>query len=307
MAYADRNDLNYLGQLFIIGKKQTPLWSMMGSTGRAKQSTSFSFPIAQPWSLSNASQNTQSEATAAAAGTPTTYTRAQDVNTIQIMKYDYEVSYAKQSTYGEISGVAIAGGVQPVTDEMTFQRNAAMLQMAIDIEYSFLQGTYVAAATSATNATTRGLEEAISTNAVAAGSVDLSKAIMQDLFKTVADSGNWGENMILLANSFQKQAISDIYGYAPADRNVGGVDIMNIETDFGRVGVVYANQMSTDTVLMVNMDVLFPVFCPYKGELISDTPTAITAAKEGGFLYTQIGLDYGPEEYHGKITGLTTA
>ena len=66
---------------------------------------------------------------------------------------------------------------------------------------------------------------------------------------------------------------------------------MTIETDFGKVGVVYANQMSTDTVLMVNMDVLYPVFCPNKGQLIRDVPTAVTGAQEGGFLYTQIGLD----------------
>jgi hypothetical protein len=36
-------------------------------------------------------------------------------------------------------------------------------------------------------------------------------------------------------------------------------------------------------------------------------PVATTAAARGGFLYTQIGLDYGPEEYHGSITGLATS
>jgi hypothetical protein len=35
-------------------------------------------------------------------------------------------------------------------------------------------------------------------------------------------------------------------------------------------------------------------------------PTAITNAARGGFFYTQFGFDYGPEEYHGSITGLAT-
>lgn len=311
MAYTDREDLNYLGTLRLIGQYKTPFFTMI--SGRAKTKTSFLFPIAQPYSLQAASQNTQSEATAAAAGTPTTTTRAQDTNTCQIMKYDYEVSIAKESTTGEISGISITGEEQPVQSESAFQRDAQFRQMGIDIEYSFFQGTYTAPSLSSTNQKTRGIVTATTTNAVAAGGADLSKALIDELLRTMAATGSLFQDCVIMVNAFQKQQISDIYGYAPTSRNVGGLNIQQIETDFGMFGVAYAPQMPTDTLLIAEVSVCYPVFVPVKarpgipGGIIVDVPTSITAAKSGGYWYTQVGLDYGPEEYHGKITGLSTS
>jgi hypothetical protein len=62
--------------------------------------------------------------------------------------------------------------------------------------------------------------------------------------------------------------------------------------------------MPTGTILFADMSVCSPMFCPYEGQVISDVATAVTTAKKGGFLYAQVGLDYGPEEYHGTLTGL---
>jgi len=309
MAYTDRDDLNYLGQLYLIGANQTPFLSMIGGLNGGATTPSFNFPIAQPWALRTADQSTgvKSEATSVSDTTPITYTRAQDFNTCQIMKYPYAVSFAKQSTFGEIAGLAIAGGEQPVTDEMAFQRSAAMKQMAIDLEFSFLQGTYVAQSTAATVAKTRGITAAITTNVVAGGAGALTKAMIQELLVEMATSGAIFENTVIFSNAFNKQAITDIYAYAEADRNVGGVNIQQIETDFAKLGVQYDPQVPTDTLLFVEMSVCKPVFCPVDGSVITDTETAITTATKGGFVYAQVGLDYGPEEYHGKITGLATA
>lgn len=307
MAYTDREDLNYLGQLYQIGQTKTPFLNMIGGLqAGAKVSRSFDFPVAQPWNLNSASQNATSEELAAAAGTAVTYTRAQDYNTAQIMKYDYAVTFAKQSTYNEISGLSIAGD-QPVKDELAFQKTAAMKQMAVDLEYSFLQGSYVAQSASNTVAKTRGILEAISTNEVAGGAVTLTKEMIDELLRKMATNGADFENVVIFANALQRQIISSIYAYAPESRNVGGYSINQIETDFGILGVQYAPFMPTDDVLFAEMSVCYPVFVPsYKGQIIADVPTAITAAKQGGFLYTQVGLDYGPEEYHGKITNLAT-
>jgi hypothetical protein len=101
--------------------------------------------------------------------------------------------------------------------------------------------------------------------------------------------------------------ISDIYAFAPQDRNIGGVNIKTVETDFCSMGVVYAPQISTSKILIADLSVCYPVFCPYNGQAVSWTDTAQTTAKKGGFWYTQVGLDHGPEEYHGTITGLTTS
>jgi hypothetical protein len=306
MAYTDKADLNYLGDLFLIGANQTPFLNMIGGMTGGKSYRSFQFPLAQPWNLSAASQNTQSEATSAAAGTPTTITRAQDYNVAQIMKYDISVSYAKKSSTGEFSGIQVTGD-QPVKDELAFQKSGALRQMAIDTEFSFLQGTFVDVSAPATNQTTRGIIEGTTTNAVAAGSATLSKDLIQELMRTMAGSGSQFVNPVIFVNAFQKQKLSDIYGYAPTDRNVGGVNIKQIETDFATLGVVYAPQMTTSVLLIADMSVCAPVFVPYEGQAVSFTDTAVTAAQKGGFWYTQVGLDYGPEEYHGKITGLATS
>ena len=282
---------------------------MMGGLNGANAGITrgFLFPVAQPWALSSASQPAITEAASVSSNTATTYTRSQDTNTVQIFQYTYEVSYAKQGTYGEISGIANAFGDQPVTDEVAFQRMAAMRQMAIDMEYTFLQGAYQAASDASTAAKSRGLKNAISTNAVAAGSVDLSKALMDEILRTMAGNGAQFENMVVMANAFHRQAISDIYGYAPTDRNIGGVSIKQIETDFAELGVVWAPQMPTDAVYIVDMSVVRPMFNPVKGQVIIDEQLAKTAASDKYQIYTHAGLDYGPEEYHGKITGLTTS
>lgn len=310
MAYTDREDLNYLGQLYLVGANQTPFLNMIGAlTGGGKTSASFNFPIAQTWATRAADQSTavKSEATSITDVTAITYTRTQDFNTCQIMKYPYEVSFAKQSTYGEIAGLAIANGEQPVRDELAFQRAAALKQMAIDLEFSFLQGTYVAQNLSSTVAKTKGMIEACATNTVAGGAVALTKAMIDELLREMSTNGAEFENMVLLCNGFQKQAISNLFGYAPEDRNVGGVNVKQLETDFCQLGVVWAPQMPAGTILVADMAKVSPVFCPYNGQVIADIETAVTTAKKGGFLYSQVGLDFGPEEMHGTITNLATA
>lgn len=306
MAYTDREDLNYLGQLYLIGANQTPFLNAMGGLQQgAKTANSFLFPIAQPWALRAADQATavKSEATSVTDVTEITYTRAQDYNTVQIMKYPYGSSFAKLSTFGEIGGISV-NGTQPVRDENAFQKAAAMRQMAIDVEFAFLQGTYVAPATAATVGKTRGLKKAIATNTVAAGAAKLTRAHIQELLKEMATNGAQFQNMLLMANAYNIQVLTDLYGYAPDDRTIGGVAVKTILTDFAQLGVAYAPQMPTDEIYIVDMSVCSPVFVPVEGRIIVDEPVAITTAKRGGFLYTQIGLDYGPEEYHGSITGL---
>jgi len=309
MAFTDRDDLNFLGRLYLIGANQTPFLNMIGGLqgGTAQTWDGHTFPVAQPWALTSASQDTQSEATSAVAGTATTYTRTQDTNFMQIMKLDYASTFAKQSSPGIISGVAQAGQVQPVQDELAFQRAAAMKQLAINIEWSFLQGVGVDPATSATNGKTDGMLTAIATNTVTAAGGDVTKAMIQELLIEMANNGaQWG-NMIMFANAFNKTKITDIYDFVPESRNVGGSNIQQIETDFTMMGVQYAPQMPTDEIYIIDMSVVKPMFNPSRGQVIRDQPVAITSAKEGGFIYTELGLDYGPEEYHGSITGTSTS
>jgi len=309
MAYTDREDLNYLGELFLVGAYMTPFLNMIGGLEgqRSKVSKSFIHPIAQPWGLSAASQPAISEAVSVAAQTAGTVIRAQDTNTVQIFQETVDVSYAKQSTIGEISGLSAVGD-QPVEDEFGFQKAAALRQIALDADYSMLNGTYQAGANATTAAKMRGIITACLTNTVAAGGIDISKALIDEVLREMADNGAVFQNMVLLCNAFQKQGISDIYGYAPEDRHVGGVNIKQIETDFAMIGIVYAPNVPAATVLISDMDYVFPTFCPVpdKGLLFYEDKDA-TAASKKGQLYGQIGIDYGPEEFHGTLTDLSTS
>jgi len=318
MAYTDSEDLNYRGELFLIGQYRTPFLSMIGGMGNGMRSDSFQFPLSQPYSLSAASQPGITEAVSAAAGAVTTVTRSQEYNTCEIHKKDVAVSFMKQSQSGAMSGIN-TNASNPVINELAFQKKAQLQQMAIDMEYSFLQGTYQPATNATTAAQTRGIITASTTNTVAAGGVALSKKLIDELLLEMFANGAQFQNMVMFVNGFNKTKISDIYGYAPQDRNVGGLNIKQIQTDFADIGVITDYDLPTSTGLIADMSVCRPVFVPvsFNGEDFavdmaagSDVlwvPTAVTAAQKGGFFYAQVGIDYGPKEYHGTITDTATA
>ena len=303
---------NYVGELFLIGANQTPFLNMIGGLTGGRQYQAFDFPTAQPWALNSASQPAIDENTSATAPTATTFVRGQDTNTVQIFQRAVNVSYAKQSTSRVVAADGTTGdamlGTQPVNDEVDFQIQGNLRQVSLDAEYSFFRGTYQQATDADTAAKTRGIITATTTNAVNAASAALSKDLIDQLLRTMAATGSIFVNPVIFVNAFQKQKISSIYGYAPESRNVGGVNISQIETDFAMLGVVWAPQMPTDTLLIAEMSVCAPVFCPVHGKgLLFYEELSKTGAAEKGQIYGQMGLDYGPEEYHGKITSLATS
>lgn len=298
-----REDLNYLGILYKIGANKTPFLNAIGGLQNTKVCNTFAFPVAQPWALASASQPAITEAASITAPTAVTYTRAQDINTVQIFQKQYSVTYAKQSTYRDISGLSQAG--EPIVlDEVAFQRNGALQQLAVDVEFTFLQGAYQAASNASTAAKSKGLKYAISTNTVAASAAALTKTMIDTLLKTMADNGAMFTNSIALMNSYQLNKMCDIYGYAPMDRNIGGVAIEQIVTPYGKVGIMYCPYMPTDEIYITDLNVCKPMICPVGGQLIVDEMLAKTGAAMSGQIYSQIGLDFGPEEFHGSITGL---
>ena len=132
--------------------------------------------------------------------------------------------------------------------------------------------------------------------------------MIDNLLRTMAGNGADFINPVIFCNAYQKQKLSDIYGYAPQDRNVGGYNINQIETDFAVLGVVWAPQVPAATLSIIDLAVCSPVFLPVpeKGVLFYEELSK-TGAAEKGQIYGQMGIDYGPEEYHGKITSLATS
>ena len=304
----DSYDLpNYVGELFNVTPNDTPFLSAIGGMTGGKSVTSKQFT----WQTVD---NAAAAQTVALEGADPTYaerTRSEVTNVTQIMQYGVNVSYTKQAATGNLSGESIIGN-QPVQDELAFQLDMSMKRAARDIEFSFLQGTYVADTDMATERKTRGLLEAISTNEVAAAAAALDQAKVEDALKKMADSGAPFEMPVIMANSFQKQKLSSIYSsalaLAPRDRNIGGVNITTIETDFGQVGIVFDRHLPADDVVIVDLAFCKPVFLdiPGKGHFFVE-PLAQSGAAYKFQVYGEIGLEYGPEQFHAKITNLATS
>ena len=304
----DSYDLpNYVGELFNVTPNDTPFLSAIGGMTGGKSVTSKQFT----WQTVD---NAAAAQTAVVEGADPVYaerTRSEVTNVTQIMQYGVNVSYTKQAATGNLSGESIIGN-QPVQDELAFQLDMAMKRAARDIEFSFLQGTYVADTNISTARKTRGMLEAITTNEVAAAAAALDQAKVNDALKQMADSGAPFEMPVIMANSFQKQKLSSIYSsalaLAPRDRNIGGVNITTIETDFGQVGIVFDRHLPTDDVVIVDLAFCKPVFLdiPGKGHFFVE-PLAQSGAAYKFQVYGEIGLEYGPEQFHAKITNLSTS
>ena len=300
---------NYFGELFTASPLQTPVLRMAGGLNGGAQTDNFEFPVSQEYTHETAAQPAITETASLAAPTAISYVRTQYKNVCQIHQEQVSVSYAKLSTMGRLSGIATAGAPRTVADELAFQIARVLEKVARDVEYSFLQGTYNIATTAGTYNNTRGLNAAAALGAtVAAGGASLSKNLIQTLLRAMFAAGAVFQNPICIVNAYQKQLLSSIYGYAPTDRNVGGLNIKQIETDFGNLGVVLDAFQSTSVFLVADMSVVRPVSCPVpgKGNMFYE-PLAKSGAAEIGQLYGQIGLDHGPYWMHGSITGLATS
>jgi len=304
----DSYDLpNYVGELFNITPNDTPFLSAIGGMTGGKSVTSKQFT----WQTVD---NATAAQTVVAEGADATFaerSRSEVTNVTQIMQYGVHVSYTKQAATGNLSGESILGN-QPVQDELAFQLDMAMKRAARDIEFSFLQGTYVADTDVSTARKTRGMLAAISTNERAAAGGALTQSDVDQVLKAMADSGAPFEQPVMMANAFQKQKLSSIFSsalsLAPRDRNIGGVNITTIETDFGEIGIVYNRHVPADDIIIADLAYCKPVFLdiPGKGHFFAE-PLAQTGSAYKFQIYGEVGLEYGPEQFHGKITNLATS
>ena len=126
--------------------------------------------------------------------------------------------------------------------------------------------------------------------------------------KKMADSGAPFSNVVAFCNSFQKQKFSEIYSYVPTDRTTGGSNIQTILTDFGPIRIAFDRFMPAASVLFADIAYCAPVFLEIPGKgLLFREPLAKTGSADKEQIYGEMGLMYGPELWHGKLTGLATS
>lgn len=300
--------LNYSGMLFNKGNTRCPLSSIIG--GRAKTTNHVEFVTGQEYTTAGGEQPAISETASLTAPEATVVTRAQKTNVTQIFHESVGVSYAKQSNMGTLSGINIASQQANPMNELDFQVAAKMQKVNRDIEFTFVQGTYNKATTDATINKTRGLTEAIESNVIAMASKPLGLWNIADGVKKVYEANAPQDGLVLWCDAttmFQinADAVQNGLTVIPAAREINGIKLSSVVTPLGVVYLYLGEFLPKGTALLLNLDVLAPVYQPVpgKGNFFLEQ-LAKTGAGEQYQLFGQIGLDHGPEWYHAKFTGI---
>ncbi|USY19719.1 DUF5309 domain-containing protein [Nocardiopsis exhalans] len=310
---------NYVGELFSVSPEDTPFLAAIGGLtgGRPANATHFTW---SGYDLRDASETRQRTE---GADAPTAEGRARFgvMNVVEIHQETVETSYTKQAATGQFGDLGAnhpnvegLSGVNAITDEHGWQIAQALKQVARDVEMSFIRGTYNDPGTNATARRTRGILEAIETNVIDAddtGAQPLTEAMVLDLLQDVWESGGISESetATLMTGAAQKRALSTIFitdkNYQESTRNVGGVNVQTIETDFGRLNLLLDRWMPADQLAVVSLEQCAPRFLPVPGKgFLFQEELAKTGASDRTQIYGEIGLEYGNEKTHGKIINL---
>lgn len=300
---------NYGGELFLVTPTDTPLLTAMGGL-QANGADLVINSTEWTWQTEDLGSPAQPAVLEGANASFSERTRANFSNVVQIFQYGVQVSYTKLAANNQLA--AISPSANPVTNELDHQIQLKLKQAARDINYTFINGAYAKPADNTTARKTRGLLAAISTQVVLGGTAALTKTMIDTLLDGIFQTrGIHGElEPTLLVNSAQKRALSKLYitdaNFQEQTRNVGGVNLQTIETDFGRINILMDRAVPTSTVVFAHIGMLKPKFLlvPGKGFLFVEELSKSGAA-ESYQLYGEVGLEYGDEAMHGKITGLT--
>lgn len=384
---------NFVGDLFGISPEDTPLLTAIGGLtgGQPVYAKRFEWEY---YDLRAADGTGRARLEGAAAPTAEARVRANASNVLQIIQEAVEVSYTKLAARNQVTTATLVTGTNPVTNELDWQLTQTLKQIARDVNDAFINGTFAEPADNATPRKTRGLLQAIATNAIAllaqatggdttgvaatdvvttatahgmvvgdafkfttlnggtgaaantryyvvavpstttfqfsatrGGAVlDFTTAIttgsaiakfpnivLEDInnaMQSAYDNGGLmeGETRVAIVGPNQKRRLTKALltdsNYRETSRNVGGVNLSVIETDFGPLSIMMDRYMPADTLVFASLEELAPVLLeiPGKGFLFAE-PLAKTGSSDAVQLYGEIGLKYGNERKHAKITG----
>ncbi|MCL2853518.1 MAG: DUF5309 domain-containing protein [Defluviitaleaceae bacterium] len=305
------NTTQYVGELFTADSGRTPLLSMTGGTTGGLRTDNEEFPTAVLFNYPDARQPSISEDDAAWGPSITHIAKEQETNVTQIFHEAVGVTYQRLSNTGRLGGVTTLMSENAADNELDFQIAHKLKVMARDIEFTFINGQYSKRGDVFSANQSRGLIAACgNVNVINADGDALAKSQLSDLFRQMADNGAYFDDMVIFVNSRQKAAISEIYSNQPGfmlpqSREKAGVNVLEIDNDFFKCGVVYSKFVPQDVVLIADIAHIAPVFqtVPGKGHLFLEE-LAKVGASDRYQLYAQVGLAHGPAFLHGLIRGL---
>jgi hypothetical protein len=304
---------NYHGQLIALSRETTPFLAAIGGLLGGLKTVD-----AKEWEWNGydlrAAAVDRQRLEGADAPTADNRVRQNFSNITEIHQESVDVSYTKLAAVGQRNGLNVAQN-DPAVNELAFQTSAAVKAKARDINRTFIRGTYNKPTDNTTARRTRGLLEAITTNVIVKSpAAPLEYDDLGDLMQAAYDAGGFREDetRTLLTNSIPKRQLTKLFvkdqGYQESTRNVGGLNLRTIETDFGLVNVMLEPDMPQDTIAAVSLEQCQPVALeiPGKGVLFIE-PLAKIGASDRSQLYGELGLEYGDERGHAKLTGIAAA
>ena len=296
---------NYVGELYTSAMLETPFLSMIGGINGGQMTGNFEFATDSLYDHDDLEQKSITENQSLTAPDARTFVRGQSKNVTQIFHETVSISYVRQSNQQRLSGINTAGSQNNVVSEKDWQIAKTIEKIARQVEWHFLRGTYAIATNQNEPNQTRGILNNCGVD-INANSAALSKELIDQLMLEMFTSGAQFRMPTLLCNGRNLQILSDIYGFPPDSRTVGGVDVRTLLTNFCTLNIAPAHRMMpTDTIAIVDLAVCDPVFQPVpdKGNFFYEE-LAKTGAAEEGMIFGQIGLAHGPDFLHGKIRGL---
>ena len=312
---------NFVGELFAITPADTPFLSAIGGITGGKEVTAKEWEW-EGYTLRDADEERQ-HVEGDEAPEAEERVRFDFTNVVEIHQEAVEISYTKLAAKGQRDGINTADGSNPVANEMAFQVEVALKQVSRDVELGFLKGQYDKPGNNSSPRKTRGILEAISQlpqaltdDGYTPNVIDVNGALTEeavlDLCQMAWEQGGIAESELatIMVNGWQKRVLTDVFitqhNRTEQTRDVGGVNLQTIETDFGRLNIMLNRHMPKDQLAVVSLDVCHPTFLlvPDKGFLFVED-LAKTGASEKKQLYGEIGLEYGSPLQHGKLTNLS--
>ena len=300
------NDTNCMGQILQIGAMNNTggFLSAIGGLNGARRVNAKEYDMVAHVSLDAGSQeNVLSETASLAANAAKFYAKTPIKNITQIQKYDIIVSSRREASPNQIVASTFVGNL-PQVSEFDVQAALVMQQFYADWEFTCLQGVYAGLVAVGAAETSGGLVDAtigITTNKVNASGAALDSGMLSELMVTMAENGCPFNNLAIVAKPEYLEALNALYGFAPQDRNVGGVMLKQIYTSMAPVSLIMTNNAPANTVLVVNMPFVQPVVQPHKGQDILMQEYIDGTSAQKGFIEGFVGVDFKHESLHGKI------
>lgn len=302
---------NYSGLLYNKANTKTPFLNMI--SGNVKFTNSVEFVTGQYYSSEEGEIPAISETASLAAPDASFVTRNQLTNVTQIFMESVAISYAKQSNMATLSGINVANQTANPQNELDFQVARKMEKIKRSIEKTFIQGKFNKATADTEVNKTRGMVEAITTNVVDAASKKLNLWLVDEVVEKISNAGGEIDNLVVLMNTknlLQLHANAIELGMPVGSQYMTayGIQVRDLILPVGTtVKIGLGEFIPEGTALVINQSVIGPVEQPVpgKGNFFLE-PLAKQGAGEKYQIFGQIGLDHGPEWFHGKITGLST-